>query len=120
MKKVLVITDNIELLSMVANDLVGVGYDVEVSQSPPQVLRSLETIDYDSVISDVDSGDVDGLELARIAAGLQRRIRVILVSARRIQTDLRKFPCLKMPIRKSKLLKMLQSNPLQADRVSDR
>jgi CheY-like chemotaxis protein len=120
MKKVLVITNNIELLSSVANDLEGVGYEVEVSQSPPQALHSLETIDYDSIISDVDSDGVEGLDLARIAAGLQRRIRVILVSARRIQSELRKFPCLKMPIRKSKLLKMLQDNPLKADRVSDR
>jgi DNA-binding response OmpR family regulator len=120
MKKVLVITDNIDLLSSVAYDLEGDGYDVEVTQTPPQALRSLQTGEYDSVISDVDSGGVDGLDLARIAAGLQRRMRVILVSAKRIQSELRKFPCLKLPIRKSKLLKMLQGDPLEAERASDR
>jgi CheY-like chemotaxis protein len=120
MKKVLVITDNIDLLSSVAYELEGDGYDVEVTQSPPEALRSLETSDYDSVISDIDSGGVDGMDLARIAAGLQRRIRVILVSARQIRSELRKFPCLKIPIRKSKLLKMLKGDPLQAERASDR
>ena len=111
MKKVLVLTDNVELLSTVANSLEGNGYDVEVTQSAPQALRSLQTGAYDSLISDVDSANTDGMELARIAVGLQRRIRVILVSARRIQSEFRKFPCLKAPIRVPKLMKMLKGDP---------
>ena len=111
MKKVLVLTDNVELLSTVANSLEGNGYDVEVTQSAPQALRSLQTGTYDSLISDVDSDNTDGMELARIAAGLQRRIRVILVSARRIQSEFRKFPYLKAPIRVPKLMKMLKGDP---------
>jgi CheY-like chemotaxis protein len=120
MKKVLVITDNIDLLSTVAYDLEGNGYDVEVSQSPPQTLYSLQTGAYDGVISDIDSPDVDGLDLARIAVGLQKRIRVILVTANRIQSDFRKFPCLKTPFKKSKLLRLLRSGPLEAERAGDR
>jgi CheY-like chemotaxis protein len=109
-KKVLVLTDNVELLSRVATYLEGNGYYVEVTRSAPQALHSLQTDAYDSLISDVDSDNTDGMELARIAAGLQRRIRVILVSARRIQSEFRKFPCLKTPIRVPKLMKMLKGD----------
>ena len=109
-KKVLVLTDNVELLSRVATLLEGNEYDVEVTQSATQALRSLQTGAYDSLISDVDSDNTDGMELARIAAGLQRRIRVILVSARRIQSEFRKFPCLKTPINVPKLMKMLKGD----------
>jgi DNA-binding NtrC family response regulator len=108
MKKVLVLTDDIKLLSTVAYHLEGNGYDIQVTQSAPQALLSLQTDTYHSLISDVDSDNAGGLELARIAAGLQRRIRVILVSSKKIDIALKKFPFLKAPIRAPRLLKMLR------------
>jgi DNA-binding response OmpR family regulator len=110
LKKVLVLTDDIKLLSTVAYHLEGNGYDIQVTRSAPQALQSLQTDTYHSLISDVDSDNAGGLELARIAAGLQRRIQVILVSAKRIDAELRKFPILKAPIRAPRLLKMLNGN----------
>jgi len=119
LKKVLVLTDNVAILSTVAYNLEGNGYNIQVSQSAAQALRSLQTDTYHSLISDVDSNNGGGLEMARIAAGLQKPIRVILVSAKRIDTELKKFPFLKTPIRAPRLLKMLEGNSFEAARASD-
>jgi CheY-like chemotaxis protein len=80
-ERVLVVDDEVDLRRIVRDYLAAAGYDVTMAGSPAEALSLLETATFELLISDiVMPGDMDGADLARVAAGRYPEMRILLIS----------------------------------------
>ncbi len=67
--KILIVDDEIELLSLYAELLSPLGASIVTHNSATRALKNLETEDFDCVLSDLKMPDVDGLDFCAGARG---------------------------------------------------
>lgn len=77
---VLVVDDEVAMLSLTSNTLAKHGYDVIQSESAEQALHLMESHDVQLLLTDVIMPDVDGFQLATMVAKKYPHIKIQLVS----------------------------------------
>jgi CheY-like chemotaxis protein len=79
--KILVVDDDPEVRSIVAEFLEDLGYDVLQARGGREALELQErTPDLRMIISDIRMPDMSGIELANLATKRQRTLKIILIS----------------------------------------
>lgn len=78
---VLFIDDDAAMCQAMASELAGHGYEVETRGSAAAALETLETSDFDVVITDLKMRDMNGLELCQRIATNRRDLPVIVITA---------------------------------------
>lgn len=68
-KRILIVDDQIEILELLQDALIGEGYEVDAFASANEALKALGLNSYSHVISDYQMPEVNGMELAFQARG---------------------------------------------------
>ncbi len=80
-ERILVVEDNDDLLDLTSAMLTRSGYQVRCARNGTEALRMLQSEEFDLVVSDiVMPNGVNGIEVAREARRLNKRIKVLLAS----------------------------------------
>jgi two-component system response regulator HydG len=79
--RVLVVDDQAEMATMIAEELASYGWAAEAVSSGPQALQRLHGDRYDALVTDVRMPEVGGLTLLRASRELDPTRPVILMSA---------------------------------------
>jgi CheY-like chemotaxis protein len=114
-ERILVVEDNFDLLDLTSAMLTKAGYQVRCARNGAEALQLLSGEEFDLLLSDIVMPNrVNGIELAREARRLNRRIKVLLASGyagdvlERYQA-VGEFPIIDKPFRMSELAKRLGS-----------
>jgi two-component system response regulator HydG len=113
--RVLVVDDELEMTSMVADELEFRGYEVLALQSGREALRRLEHEAFDALITDLRMPDVDGLSLLRASRALDPTRPVIVmtghvaIDAALEALDRGAFRYVVKPFRPSHLVELLEA-----------
>jgi DNA-binding NtrC family response regulator len=79
--KVLVVDDEVEMLTLLRNYLTREGYDVRTAPSAEAALQVLEDQDFDVVLTDFRMRGMDGIELVREVHATRPDTQVLLMTA---------------------------------------
>lgn len=114
-ERILVVEDNDDLLDLTSAMLSKSGYQVRCARNGTEALRILQSEEFDLVLSDVVMPNgVNGIEVAREARRLNKRVKVLLASGyagdvlERHQA-VEEFPIIDKPFRMSDLAERLRS-----------
>ncbi|WP_155255665.1 response regulator, partial [Bradyrhizobium elkanii] len=114
-ERVLVVEDNDDLLDLTSAMLTSSGYQVRCARNGAEALWMLQSEEFDLVLSDiVMPNGINGIEVAREARRLNKRIKVLLASGyagdvlERHQA-VGEFPIIDKPFRMSDLAARLRS-----------
>jgi DNA-binding NtrC family response regulator len=80
-EKVLVVDDEVEMLTLLRNYLTREGYDVRTAPSAETALQLLEDQDFDVVLTDLRMRGMDGLALVREIHAARPETQVVLMTA---------------------------------------
>ena len=80
MKKILVIDDNLELLTMIKQVLTTHQYHAEIASDPLLALNILQKQHFKLIISDIDMPQIDGITLAEKIRQLQIDTPILFMS----------------------------------------
>jgi DNA-binding NtrC family response regulator len=80
-EKVLVVDDEVEMLTLLRNYLSREAYDVKTAPSAETALQLLEAQDFDVVLTDLRMRGMDGLELVREIHATRPETQVVLMTA---------------------------------------
>ncbi|RZN15254.1 hybrid sensor histidine kinase/response regulator [Bradyrhizobium sp. Leo121] len=114
-ERILVVEDNDDLLDLTSAMLTRSGYQVRCARSGTEALRMLQSEEFDLVLSDiVMPNGINGIEVAREARRLNKRIKVLLASGYAGDVLERhhavgEFPIIDKPFRMSDLAARLRS-----------
>ena len=88
-EKVLVVDDEVGMLTLLRNYLTREGYEVHTAPSGETALQFLEEHDFDVALTDLRMGGMDGLALTRRlrASRLWAQLPVVIVSAHTRDAD---------------------------------
>jgi CheY-like chemotaxis protein len=78
--RVLVVDDDPTILEVVSTFLESKGYSVETSVNGQQALESIEQVEFDLVISDIEMAGMNGFELLRRIRESYPKIGIILMT----------------------------------------
>ena len=114
-ERILVVEDNNDLLDLTSAMLTTSGYQVRCARNGSEALRMLQSEEFDFLLSDiVMPNGINGIEIAREARRLNKRIKVLLASGyagdvleRHQAVD--EFPVIDKPFRMSELAARVQS-----------
>jgi signal transduction histidine kinase/CheY-like chemotaxis protein len=114
-ERILVVEDNDDLLNLTLAMLAKSGYQVHCARNGTEALRILQSEEFDLVLSDiVMPNGINGIEVAREARRLNKRVKVLLASGyagdvleRNEAVD--EFPIIDKPFRMSDLAARLRS-----------
>jgi signal transduction histidine kinase len=115
LQRILVVEDNDDLLDLTSTMLTQSGYQVRCARNGTEALRVLRSEEFDLVLSDiVMPNGINGIEVAREARRLNKRIKVLLASgyARDVLERYQavdEFPIIDKPFRMLELAARLQS-----------
>lgn len=82
----LIVDDDIEIRTLLAEQLEGVGYAVQMASDGEEMFRVLNTQSIDLIILDLNLPGQDGLSLCRESRG-RRNVPIIMLTARREPID---------------------------------
>ncbi|MBR0696902.1 ATP-binding protein [Bradyrhizobium lablabi] len=114
-ERILVVEDNDDLLDLTSAMLTRSGYQVRCARNGTEAIRMLRSEEFDLVLSDiVMPNGVNGIEVAREARRLNKRIKVLLASGYAGEVLERhqavgEFPIIDKPFRMSDLAARLRS-----------
>src|SRR2546425_7073908 len=80
-EKVLVVDDEVGMLTLLRNYLTREGYEVHTAPSGETALQFLEEQDFDVVLTDLRMGGMDGLALVRAIHATRPETQVVLMTA---------------------------------------
>jgi DNA-binding NtrC family response regulator len=80
-EKVLVVDDEVGMLTLLRNYLTREGYEVHTAPSGETALQFLEEHDFDVVLTDLRMGGMDGLALVRAIHATRPETQVVLMTA---------------------------------------
>jgi CheY-like chemotaxis protein len=97
--KILIVDDDPEVRSIVAEFLEDLGYDVLQARGGAQALDLQErTSNLRMIITDIRMPDMSGIELANLAAQRQKDLKIILISGYFVSQQVeRRFPAQAVP-----------------------
>lgn len=81
MARILVVDDEVSIVSVLATLLKAEGYDVVPMRDSPKALELLKTENFDLMLSDIRMSTVDGMELLRVARTEKPQMAVIMLTA---------------------------------------
>ena len=81
MPRILIVDDAPVMLLMLSKLLAGEGYEAATAKNGEEALQILQTETFDLLLSDMNMGPVNGLELLRAARPLYPKMQVIMVTA---------------------------------------
>jgi CheY-like chemotaxis protein len=114
-ERILVVEDNDDLLGLTSAMLTKSGYQVRSARNGTEALSMLQSEEFDLVLSDiVMPNGIDGIEVAREARRLNKRIKILLASGYAGDVLERhravgEFPIIDKPFRMSDLAARLRS-----------
>jgi signal transduction histidine kinase len=114
-ERVLVVEDNDDLLDLVSTMLTQSGYQVRYARNGTDAIRMLQTEEFDLLLSDiVMPNGVNGIDVAREARRLNKRIKILLASGYagdvlERHNAVGEFPIIHKPFRMSELSARLRS-----------
>src|SRR6266480_771620 len=80
-EKVLVVDDEVGMLTLLRNYLTREGYEIHTAPSGETALQFLEEHDFDVVLTDLRMAGMDGLALEREIQATRPEIQVVLMTA---------------------------------------
>ena len=78
--RVLLVEDDLSLGAMLAMELKRRGHEVESAKSGAEAVKKLGASEYDAVITDLKLGDMDGLEVLKLAKARDARVEVLVMT----------------------------------------
>lgn len=85
--KVLVIDDNVETLAIVGEQLSRAGYHVDLADSTERACESMDSQDYDIVVSDIHMPGVNGFSFREILREANKNVVTIAMSAADVHSE---------------------------------
>ena len=78
--RILLVEDDISLGAMLAMELKRRGHEVESAKSGAEAVKKLGASEYDAVVTDLKLGDMDGLEVLKLAKARDARVEVLVMT----------------------------------------